>query len=204
MFHRSLALCLLLLSAHAACSQVPTLHKSTTVQGDVFAGLAFISSDAGFGAGNPGSNIGWNVGMDLNPARPWIAVSPEFIMGSGRVTNASSTTYTGLIGPRFLLPLPRLTRLKPFADVMVGFTNVSIGKSVDSLRSRAGATETFDVGADFRIAGRFWWRGQIGYLHSMDITHINDEVQDVPNLPAWHLQVSTGEPVLRLLTARWV
>lgn len=195
MLNRKGALFSLLLSCTLAFSQVPTSKDSLPQHGDAYVGYWFVSSDAGFSGTSSGSNNGWNAGVDMK-AFKWVSVAGEFDMGFGRVTNATSKTLTGLFGPRVFLPIPGAPRLTPFAEGLIGGTHVSIGNSPDSRPSTSSVSALIGGGADYRILRRLSWRGQFGYLYNQNITLINDEVQNVPNTPAWHLQFSTG-PVFR-------
>ena len=187
----NLSFCFLLVTGTFGWSQVQPAYDSQQHRGDVYAGFWYVSNDAGFTGTSVGANNGWKAGVDANAYR-WLAVSAEFGMGFGKVTNASSTTYTFLIGPRVSLPLRRMSRLTPFADALVGGTHASIGNSADSLKSGSSFTTSLDGGVDYQFLKRISWRAQLGYLYSTKITHINDEVQNVPNPPAWHLQIFTG------------
>jgi hypothetical protein len=196
MSKRKVALFSLLVFCAPAFSQAPVSKDFLPERGDAYAGYWFVSSDAGFsGTTYGGSNHGWNAGVDIK-AFKWVSVSGEFDMGFGRVTNATSQTFTGLVGPRVFLPIPGSPKLTPFAEGMCGGTRVSIGHSPDSRPSTSSFTALVGGGADYRILMRLSWRGQLGYLYSQHITLINDEVQNVANPPVWHLQFSTG-PVLR-------
>jgi len=163
--------------------------------GDAYAGYWFVSSDAGFSGASSGSNNGLNAGVDIM-AFKWVSFAGEFDMGFGKVTNATSKTFTGLFGPRVFLPIPGAPKLTPFAEVLFGGTHVSIGNSPDSRVSTSSVTALIGGGADYRILRRLLWRGQFGYLYNQNITLINSEVQNVPNPPVLHLQFSTG-PVFR-------
>lgn len=191
MLNRNVALFPLLLSCTLALSQTPASRDSLPQHGDAYAGYWFISSDAGFSGTSSGSNNGWNAGVDVK-AFKWVSLAGEFDMGFGKVTNATSKTFTGLFGPRVFLPIPGAPRLTPFAEGMFGVTHVSIGISPDSRPSASSVTALIGGGADYRILRRLSWRGQFGYLYNQHITLINDEVQNVPNPPVWHLQFSTG------------
>jgi hypothetical protein len=190
---RMLALCLLLIFSSLAWSQAPAAKDSLPRRGDVYGGFSYLSSDSGFTSF--GSDAGWNAGVEAKVYR-WLSIGAEFDMGFGKVTNATSKTYTGLFGPRIFIPIAKAPKLLPFADAMFGATEVSIGSSADSRKSTSSATILFDGGADYRVFNRLSWRGQLGYLRNANITLINDEVQNVPSTPVWHLQVSTG-PVYR-------
>jgi hypothetical protein len=191
MHSRSLALCLLLATGTLGWSQARPVYDSQQQRGDVYAGFWYVSNDAGFTGTSVGANNGWKAGLDVNASK-WFAVTGEFGMGFGQVTNASSTTYTFLIGPRVSLPLRKMARLTPYADALVGGTHASIGNSPDSLKSGSSFTTSLDGGIDYRFLKRISWRAQLGYLYSTKITHINDEVQNVPNPPAWHLELFSG------------
>lgn len=195
MLNREVALFLPLLFCGFAFSQTPASSHSSPQHGDVYAGYWFVSSDAGFSGVSSGSNNGWNAGADLK-AFPWVSVAGEFDMGFGKVTNATSKTFTGLFGPRVFLPVPGARRIAPFAEGMLGGTHVSIGTSPDSRTSASSVTVLLGGGVDCRILSRLSWRGRFGYLYNQNITLINNEVQNVPNPPVWHLQFSTG-PVFR-------
>lgn len=197
MLNRSVALLSLLLCGCTAFSQSHALTSSESLpaHGDAYAGYWFVSADTGFSAPSGGSNNGWSAGMDLKVFR-WVSLAGEFDMGFGKVTNARSKTFTGLFGPRVFLPIPGAPRFTPFADAMFGGTHVGIGASPDARPSVSSATVLVGGGADYRVLSRLSWRGQFGYLYSQNITLINDEVQNVPNPPVWHLQFSTG-PVFR-------
>lgn len=195
MLNRKVALFSLLLSCTLAFSQAKASRDSLPQHGDVYAGYSFVSSDAGFSGTGSGSDNGWNAGVDIR-AFKWVSIAGEFDMGFGKVTNATSKTLTGLFGPRVFLPIPGVPRLTPFAEAMFGGTDVSIGNSPDSRPSTSSVTALIGGGADYRILGRLSWRGRFGYLYNQNITLINDEVQNVPNPPVWHLQFSTG-PVFR-------
>jgi hypothetical protein len=185
----------LLVFCTSAFSQAPVSKDLLPEHGDAYAGYWFVSSDAGFSGTSSGSNNGWNAGVDFKVFK-WVSVAAEFGMGFGRVTNASSKTFTGLLGPRVFLPIPGTPRLTPFAEFMGGGTHVGIGISADSRPSASSLTALVGGGADYRILMHHAWRGQLGYLYNQNITLINDEVQNVPNPPVWHLQFSTG-PVFR-------
>jgi hypothetical protein len=187
---RNLALALLLSATTALC-QVHSQKESQHEKGDLYAGYNYISNDSGFTAPNIGATNGWKVGGDIK-AYKWLAISGEFAMGSGKVTNASSNTYTFLFGPRFFVPIHKTPHLTPYVDFLVGGTEVSIGNSPDSLKSSAGFTSSLDGGIDYRFARRFSWRAQFGYLYSTKITHINDQIQNVANPPVWHFSAFTG------------
>jgi hypothetical protein len=195
MLNRKVAWFSLLLSCTLAFSQAPASNDSLPQHADVYGGYWFVSSDAGFSGASSGSNNGWNAGVAVK-AFKWVFVAGEFGMGFGKVTNATSKTFTGLFGPRVFLPIPSAPRLTPFAEGMVGGTHVGIGQSPDSRKSTSSVTALLGGGVDYRILRPLSWRGQFGYLYSRDITLINDEVQNVPNTPVWHLQFSTG-PVFR-------
>jgi hypothetical protein len=195
MYGRKVVLLSLLVFCTATFSQSPVSKDSLPEHGDAYAGYWFVSSDAGFSGSSSGSNNGWNVGVDFK-AFKWVSVAGEFGMGFGKVTNATSKTFTGLLGPRVFLPIPGTPRLTPFAEFMCGGTHVSIGSSADSRPSVSSLTALVGGGADYRILMHVSWRGQLGYLYNQNITLINDEVQNIANPPVWHLQFSTG-PVLR-------
>ncbi len=190
---RSLILTIFLLMSVAGWSQVKV--KDSQFQHGVYAEYSYISNDAGFTGLKVGAVNSGKAGVEFN-AYKWLAASAEVAIGKGQVTNASSTTYTVLLGPRIFFALPLFPGIRPFAEAMGGGTVVNIPKSVDALKSSTSGTVSFGGGADVRLVQHIWWRGQIGYLYNGDITHINAEVQNVPNPPAWHLQMSTG-PLLR-------
>jgi len=191
MLNGNVALFSLLVSCTLALSQTPASRDSLPQHGDAYAGYWFLSSDAGFSGTSSGSNNGWNAGVDVK-AFKWVSVAGEFDMGFGKVTNATSKTFTGLLGPRVFLPIPGALRLTPFAEGMFGGTHVSVGNSPDSRPSASSVTALIGGGADYRILRRLSWRGQFGYLYNQNITLINDEVQNVASPPVWHLQFSTG------------
>lgn len=195
MLNRNLAWLPLVLSCTVAFSQASGSKSSLQERGDVYAGYWFASSDAGFSGTSSGSNNGWNAGVDIK-AFKWVSVAGEFDMGFGKVTNATSKTFTFLLGPRVFLPIPGRPKLTPFAEFMIGGTHVGIGNSVDSRPSTSCMTALMGGGVDYRILKRMSWRGQFGYLYSKDLTLINSEIQNVTNPPVWHLQFSTG-PVFR-------
>ena len=195
MLNRKVALSSLLLSGSLAFSQTPAPRDFSPQHGDAYGGYWFVSSDAGFSGTTSGSNNGWNGGVDIK-AFKWVSIAGELDMGFGKVTNATSKTFTGLFGPRIFLPIPRAPKLTPFAEGMIGGTKVSIGQSPDSRASTSSVTALIGGGVDYRILRHLSWRGQFGYLYSQDITLINGEIQNVPNPPVWHLQFSTG-PVFR-------
>ena len=199
MHFRNLVLTCVLLSASLsgtfALSQSRPAHSAPPQHGDFFAGFSYVSNDASFTSRDVGAVYGWKTGVDLK-AYDWLAVDAEFGMGYGHVTNVTSTTYTFLVGPRVFLPLHRAPRLRPFADALIGGTHDAIAKSPDSRNSDSSLTAVLEGGIDYRLAKRLGWRGQFGYLYSKGITHINDEVQNVSNPPAWHVAFSTG-PVFR-------
>ncbi len=193
MFRRWLILSYFLLASVAGWSQIAV--KDSQFQHGVYGEYSYISNDAGFTAPKVGAVNSAKVGAEFN-AYKWLAPSVEFSVGKGQVTNASSTTYTVLLGPRIFFAVPLFPGIRPFAEAMVGGTVVNIPKSVDALKSTTSGTVSFGGGADVRLVRHIWWRGQVGYLYNGDITHINAEVQNVPNPPNWHLQMSTG-PLLR-------
>jgi hypothetical protein len=188
---RKLALCLLLCSSTVVLSQTKSARETSPAVGDVYGGFRYVSSDAGFSGTSSGSNDGFNAGAEV-AAYKWISFAGEFVLGTGKVTNASSKTYTAVFGPRLFLPIAKMPRFRPFADVMAGVTHVRIGTSPDSRPSTSSVTAMFGGGADLRVLRRLSWRAQMDYLRSSNITLINDEVQNVPNPPVWHLQISTG------------
>jgi len=191
MYVRTLALCLLLCSSNLVLSQTRSARETTPGVGDAYGGFRYVSSNAEFSGTSSGSNYGFNAGAEVT-AYKWISFGGEFALGTGKVTNASSKTYTAVFGPRVFLPIAKMPGFRPFADVMAGLTHVSIGTSPDSRPSTSSVTAMFGGGADFRVLRRLSWRAQMDYLRSSDITLINDEVQNVPNPPVWHLQISTG------------
>ena len=195
MLNRKVALSSLLLSGTLAFSQTAISRDFSPQHGDAYGGYWFVSSDAGFSGTSRGSNNGWNAGVDIKAIKS-VFVAGEFDMGFGKVTNATSKTYTGLFGPRVFLPIPGAPKIIPFAEAMIGGTQISIGNSPDSRPSTSSLATLIGGGVDYRVLRRLSWRGQFGYLYSQHITLINDEVQNVPNPPVWHLQVSTG-PVFR-------
>jgi hypothetical protein len=195
MFNHGLAVTVFVVFGAFVNAQAPAAKVDHGPRGDLYGGFWYVSSDSSFSGTSSGSDLGWKVGGDAKVYQ-WLSFAGEFAMGSGTVTNAKAKTYTGLVGPRVAFPLGRSARLTPFARALFGGTQVSIAKSADARNSAFEPTFSLDGGADFQIAGRLSWRGQFGYLYNTRITLINDEVQNVPNPPAWHLQVFTG-PVFR-------
>src|SRR5437868_2541718 len=105
MLNRNVAIFSLLLSCTLVFSQTPASRDSLPQHGDAYAGYWFISSDAGFSGTSSGSNNGWNAGVDVKAFKS-VFIAGEFDMGFGKVTNATSKTFTGLFGPRVFLPIP--------------------------------------------------------------------------------------------------
>ena len=130
---------------------------------------------------------GWNASATFYFSK-YLGVTGDFGGAYASIEGVLGHVYTYTGGPVLSF---RKGKINPFVHLLVGA--VDLGASEDGVSaSRTGLTAMFGGGADLRVLRRLSWRAQMDYLRSSNITLINDEVQNVPNPPVWHLQISTG------------
>jgi len=160
---KATVLSLLFLCCTLAWSQAEPAHSKSTMSGDVFGGYLY-------SAGNSSqSGSGFLAGGDIDRVFKGVGFTGEF--GLTRASSPPSpvnpiSEFNVLVGPRFVVPLSRTSRIVPFLDGLVGTNTLhNSGQQYtwqfDNHTSFAWA---FDGGLDFSLTKHLALRGQGGYL----------------------------------------
>jgi opacity protein-like surface antigen len=175
----------ILLTGSAGWSQTRSAKGNSHAEGDVYGGYSVVPNSFLLGVAN-----GWNAGVDVGTRR--IAAALDFGQTfSSNSFGANSKTLTFLFGPRVWIPVARSSRIKPFADGLVGgaYASTSDFASTQELKSNAKFAFAADGGIDYSLTPRLSARLGGGYLR---VHYTPSDNQLVQFFPANHARIATS------------
>ena len=132
--------------ACAASAQIPT-------KGNVFFGYSYNRAEI---VSNDATNLnGWDASLE-GKFLPWVGIVGDF----GGTYGHNITEHNFLFGPRVSV---EVNRYRPFAELMIGASHISLGKGGPSDTSFGNAV---GGGLDYRVAGPVAVRGQLDWIHT--------------------------------------
>jgi hypothetical protein len=153
---RSCVLFFLISSCFASAQLVP--------KGNVYFGYAYNRAEV---VTNDARNFnGWDASLE-GKLVPWVGIAGDL---NGNYTNHSSE-YNFLFGPRVSV---EVSRFRPFAQLLIGATHISVSNGADSDTSFGNAV---GGGLDYKVLGPASLRGELDWIHTRFFSHGQNDVR---------------------------
>jgi len=140
-----------------AAAQVPT-------KGNVFFGYSYNHAEI---VSNDGTSLnGWNAQLE-GKWLPWIGIVGDL----GGTYGSGISEHNYLFGPRVSVSVGKV---RPFAELLIGGSHISVGHGSDSDTSFANAV---GGGLDYHVVGPVALRGQLDWIHTRFFSNGQNDVR---------------------------